>query len=69
MDISIVMAEIRKQEPSNPDNWLHNGADDWQRIFSKLVYLGKDAPLWSECTTAEKEQWEAEHPQPEPDEN
>lgn len=59
------MTGIRKQEPSNPDNWLHDGAPDWQRIFSKLVYLGKDAPLWAECTNAEKISWEKSHPQPE----
>ena len=61
------MKQIRKQEPSNPDNWLHNDAPDWQRIFSKLVYLGKDAPLWEECTNTEKEQWEKGHPVPEPE--
>lgn len=61
---------INGQRVETPDEglWLHNGAPDWQRIFSKLVYLGKDAELWAECTTAEKEQWEAEHPQPEPPE-
>lgn len=59
------MNEIRKQTPSIPDNWLHDGAPDWQRIFSKLVYLGKDAPEWAECTNEEKEEWEREHPQPE----
>lgn len=61
------MANIRKQVPSAPDNWLHDGAQDWQRIFSKLVYLGKDAAEWAECTNEEKEQWEREHPIPEPD--
>ena len=62
------MEEIRKQEPSNPDNWLHNSAPDWQRMFSKLVYLGKDTPVWVECTNEEKEQWESLNPPPEPDE-
>ena len=61
------MNEIRKQEPSNHDNWLHDGAPDWQRVFSKLVYLGKDAEPWAECTNEEKEEWEREHPQPEPE--
>lgn len=63
------MADIRPQKPSNPDNWLHNEAEDYTRIFSKLVYLGKDAPLWAECTNEEKEQWEQEHPAPEVDNN
>lgn len=61
--------DLRPQTPSNPDNWLHDGAPDWQRIFSKLVYLGKDAEPWAECTNEEKEQWEREHPAPEPPEN
>lgn len=62
------MAEIRKQEPSSPDNWLHDGVNSWQRLFRKLVYLGKDAEPWAECTTAEKISWEKSHPQPEPPE-
>lgn len=57
---------IRKQEPSNPDNWLHNEEKDHTRLFRKLVYLGITAQEWAECTTAEKEQWEREHPEPEP---
>lgn len=64
MDFGIKNMEERKQIPSTPDNWLHNNAQDWQRIFSKLVYLGKDAEPWQECTDAEKEQWEADHPEP-----
>lgn len=62
------MGSIRKQEPINPDNWLHDGAPDWKRIFSKLVYLGKDAKPWEECTNEEKISWEKSHPQPEPPE-
>lgn len=61
------MNEIRKQEPSNPDNWLHDGAQDYTRIFSKLVYLGKDAEPWAECTEAERLAWIEQHPQPEPE--
>ena len=59
------MSEIRKQKPSKPENWLHDNAQDYTRIFSKLVYLGKDAEPWAECTNEEKEEWEREHPQPE----
>jgi len=59
------MNKLEPQRPTNPENWLHNRAQDWQRIFSKLVYLGKDAEPWAECTNEEKEAWEAEHPQPE----
>lgn len=61
--------DIRQQTPSVPENWLHDGTPDWQRIFSKLVYLGKDAEPWAECTNEEKEEWEREHPAPEPPEN
>ena len=57
----------RKQIPSVPDNWLHNNAQDDTRIFSKLVYLGKDAEPWAECTNEEKEAWEALNPPPEPE--
>ena len=59
------MNEIRKQEPSKTDNWLHDGAQDWKRVFSKLVYLGKDAEPWAECTQAEREEFERIHPTPE----
>ena len=47
---------------------LHDGAKDYTRYFTDAVYLGKDAEPWAECTTAEKEEWEREHPQPEPQE-
>ena len=47
-----------------PDNgqWLYKD-DNGTRIFSDLVYLAKnDSPdNWRECTTAEKEAYEAEH--------
>lgn len=40
--------------------WLYKDDDD-ERIFSKHVFLGKEADLneWQECTNAEKEQWES----------
>lgn len=62
------MEDLRPQRPSRPANWLHDSAPDYTRIFSKLVYLGKEAEPWVECTNAEKEEWEREHPQPEPQE-
>ena len=55
------MEEIRIQRPELPDNWLF---EDWEnniRIFTKEVALGCRATLWTECTNAEKEQWELEH--------
>ena len=37
------------------------------RIFTKLVYLGKNDTEWPECSEAEKRKWEEDHPQPEPE--
>lgn len=59
---------LRPQTPNNPDNWLHDSKEDYTRYFTKLVYLGVNAPEWAECTNEDKEQWEREHPQPEPTE-
>lgn len=58
------MGSIKLQKPNNPNNWLHNREKDHTRLFRKLVYLGITAQEWEECTTEEKEQWEAEHPEP-----
>lgn len=46
-------------------------ADENERIFSTLMFLGvsDSHDNYVEKTEAEKEQWEAEHPQPGPDEN
>ena len=67
MRIEIINGQ--RVEYADEDEWLHDKATDWQRIFEKLVYLGKDAEPWAKCTTAEKEKWEREHPQPEPPEH
>ena len=56
-----------KQVPSNPDNWLHNGAEDWTRYFAKFAYPSGEY-RFPECTNAEKEEWERLHPQPVPPE-
>lgn len=47
------------QRVTQPDNWLHNGAEE-NRQFVKVVHLpvGQE---WAECTNEEKEQWEQEH--------
>ena len=60
------MNDIRKQVPSNPDNWLYRDMSEDDRIFAKLVYLGINDTEWPECTDTEKQDWEKEHPQPEP---
>lgn len=43
--------------------------DENSRIFSQLMFLGiNDSPNnYSECTTAEKEQWERDHAPEEPE--
>ena len=62
------MEDVRKQVPSQPDNWLYLDLSEDDRAFSKVVYLGVNAEPWAECTNAEKEQWEEEHkPEPEPE--
>lgn len=51
------------QRVSQPDNWLHNGAEE-NRVFVKVVHL-PEGQEWAECTNEEKEAWEEEHrPQP-----
>lgn len=52
------------QYPTPPNEWLHDGAEDYTRIFTDYIIRDENAPAWSECTTAEKEQWEQDHPQP-----
>lgn len=45
-------------------------ADESQRIFSELMFLGiSDTPdNYVEKIEEEKQEWEREHPQPKPDE-
>ena len=59
---------MRKQEPITPENWLYRDLSEDNRVFSKVVYLGKNDTEWDECTNEAKLQWEAEHPVPEPTE-
>lgn len=56
------------QRPTPPNEWLHNGAPDYTRIFTDYIIRPESAPEWAECTNEEKEEWEREHPQPEPPE-
>lgn len=53
------------QHPTPPNEWLHNGAEDYTRIFTDYVIRNADSPAWAECTDEEKRRWEQEHPQPE----
>lgn len=57
------MARI-KQVPTPPNEWLHNGAEDYTRIFADYILIDDSLPAWAECTTEEKEQWETDHPKP-----
>lgn len=59
----IELITTKKQTPSVADNWLYKDENEI-RVFRKLVFLPESKPAWAECTTAEKEQWEAEHPEP-----
>lgn len=59
---------MRKQEPTTPDNWLYRDLSVDNRVFSKIVYLGKNDTEWDECTNEDKEAWEAAHPIEDPTE-
>lgn len=52
-------------EFADEGNWLYKDLSETERVFTDYVYLGDGAEPWAECTTAEKEAWEREHPQPE----
>lgn len=60
------MARIT-QRPIPPNEWLHDEAPDYTRIFTDYILRDESIPLWAECTNEEKEQWEREHPRPEPE--
>ena len=57
------------QRPTPPNEWLHDGAPDYNRMFRDYIIRPDTAPAWAECTTAEKEAWERDHPAPEPHEH
>ena len=48
-----------EQKVTQPDNWLHDGAEI-DRQFVKFVHL-PEGQAWEECTNEEKEDWEREH--------
>lgn len=57
------MAAIR-QTPTPPNEWLYKDEGE-NRLFAQEIIRPESAPAWQECTTAEKEEWEREHPTPE----
>lgn len=56
---------MKVQRPQNEQDWLYKDVND-DRWFTKEVVLNDNAEPWAECTNEEKEQWEHDHPQPEP---
>ena len=50
-----------KTQTAKDGNWLYQDQSENYRYFTKEIYLPDDAELWSECTQAEREQWEEEH--------
>ena len=67
--IVIIDEYQKKQTPDVKDNWLYSDEPSAKtRFFTKEAYLPIKAKSLAECTTAEKEAWEREHPQPEPPE-
>ena len=59
---------LRIQRPTEGYDWLYQDRGENDRYFTDVVYLGKHENPWHECTQAEREEWEREHPQPEPPE-
>lgn len=53
------------QRPTPPNEWLHDGAPDYTRIFTDYIIRPESVPAWQECTTEEKEEFERTHPAPE----
>lgn len=49
------------QTPHSPNEWLYQDQEDGNRLFTDYVIRPENTPVWAECTTAEKEQWEADH--------
>lgn len=58
-----------RNEYPDEGKWLYQDLGENYRYFTDIVLLGKEEKPWSECTQAEREQWEEEHKsQPEPPE-
>lgn len=59
---------LRIQRPTPPNEWLYEDRGENNRYFTKVVFLGKHAEPWAECTNEEKEQWEHDHQPEQPEE-
>lgn len=53
------------QRPTPPNEWLYKDEGE-NRMFRDYIMRPESVPAWGECTNEEKEQWEREHPEPEP---
>ena len=58
---------LRTQIPTAPNEWLYQDRGE-DRYFTTFVHLGKEEPMWAECTEAEKFAWEEAHKPEEPQE-
>lgn len=69
MDIHLLKEEdsmaLRIQRPTEGFDWLYQDREENDRYFTDMVILGKHEPEWQQCTQADREQWEEEHPTPE----
>lgn len=57
----------KEQTPDEAYDWLYKDEREDVRNFATSVTLPLEADEWAECTNAEKDEWEREHPQPEPE--
>lgn len=54
--------ESREKETTNEEGVVETITEEVEvRNFVKSVYLGNNAEPWSECTDAEKTEWEDAH--------
>lgn len=54
------MRSFTEQTPTSPNEWLYKNEGE-NRLFARKVALPDGATSWSECTNADKEQWEEAH--------
>ena len=67
MRIEIINGQ--RVEFADEGKWLHNNKLDWSRYFTTMVGLSCSDEPWPECTQAEREEWERNHPAPESEPN
>lgn len=61
------MNGYREQRPTPPNAWLYQDwSEDHREFFEVFCHWSAESQDLPECTQEEREQWEREHPQPEP---